>query len=477
MERYIRLYHQLQSRQQSRFARFVQSPGFNTDQRLMQIQAILHSNPEIDRQSLHTEIFPDKPFDYSRVTVLFTYLIRLLETFLWWENQTDMPRMRQLATLQHLHLAGSQADFAHYAKRIANQIHTADSWDEAEAYFAYQYWGEIDRYSHRQAPRSAQQALPRKITSLETGYFVGMLKASCQWLNQQNVVQHTTESEEITAFIPLIRQQEHRYRNHALIQRYYRILMVLLEENSQEHYTALKSACLDAPDPLPDTERIPIFQYAQNYCVRQINQGHTHFLQELFDWYVRAIADDLALVDGFLPAALMKNVVSLGVRLGAFSWTQSFLQDYATKIPPHQREWVLAYNQAYLLQGQGALKAAMRLLVLVDFEDVYYYLGAKTLLLKIYFSLKDHDGLAALVPSFEAYIRRNKLISAYQRKVHLNLLRFTRKLDELRIRRVTFSPKAYRQKLALLNRQITDTQAITNISWLLDQLERTAAET
>ncbi|MEO1449379.1 MAG: hypothetical protein AAFV07_07600, partial [Bacteroidota bacterium] len=255
----------------------------------------------------------------------------------------------------------------------------------------------------------------------------------------------------------------------------YRILMLLLEEDVAQHYAALKTACLAHHDLLPDSERIPVFQYAQNFCVKQINQGKTDFLPELFDWFVKAIEDDLALVDGYLPAGLMKNVVSLGVRLGKFGWTEAFLENYANKIPNHQREWVLAYNQAYLLQGQGQLRPAMRLLVKADFEDVYYYLGAKTLLLKIYFALEDHEGLASLIRTFEAYLRRNKLVSGYQRKVHLNLLRFTKKLDSLRIRRVTFSPKAFKQKLDLLKRQITDTQSITNISWLLEQVEQTAA--
>ena len=114
----------------------------------------------------------------------------------------------------------------------------------------------------------------------------------------------------------------------------------------------------------------------------------------------------------------------------------------------------------------------LRLLVLLEFEDVYYYLGTKTLLLKIYFELEEETALISLFHSFAASLRRNKLVSGYQRKIHLNLIRFTRKLVDLRGRSYSMRQKQLLEAGESLRQQIDKTQAISNISWLQDRLAR-----
>jgi len=88
----------------------------------------------------------------------------------------------------------------------------------------------------------------------------------------------------------------------------------------------------------------------------------------------------------------------------------------------------------------------------------------------------DHEGLDAQLKAFEQALRRNGLISAYQRRGHLNLIHFVRKLDQFRIRAMTYRPKQRQQQLAKLRERIEARREIINIQWLLGQVETMGKE-
>ena len=116
-------------------------------------------------------------------------------------------------------------------------------------------------------------------------------------------------------------------------------------------------------------------------------------------------------------------------------------------------------------------RQALRVLQTVEFTDVYYGLSARSLLLKIYYEQEDVEALIALFGSFRTYLTRNKLVSAYQREVHQNLIAFTRKAHQLRLNRPQRTTPAFRKKVADLKTEIETAGQVTNASWLLEQVD------
>ena len=51
------------------------------------------------------------------------------------------------------------------------------------------------------------------------------------------------------------------------------------------------------------------------------------------------------------------------------------------------------------------------MLLKVEFNDVYYHLDSKSLLMKVYFELDEYDAFSSLVDAFKIYLRRNQTIS------------------------------------------------------------------
>jgi hypothetical protein len=247
--------------------------------------------------------------------------------------------------------------------------------------------------------------------------------------------------------------------------------MTLIEEKDEQHYQSLKQLLARHADHIPEEELQPMYQYAQNYCIKLANSGHPAYLEELFDLYRERIDRGLIYFQGFIAPSDVKNIVTLGIRIGKFDWTEAFMIRIETKIAPKHREHLVNYCRALLHHGRGELRKALRLLHTVDFPDVYFDMGTKTLLMKIYYELDDQEGLESVIHTFRAALHRNRLISAYQRKVHLNLIRFVYKLSSLRIKAITMGPAAFRRQVASLRKQIETTQAISNINWLFGKLE------
>lgn len=60
----------------------------------------------------------------------------------------------------------------------------------------------------------------------------------------------------------------------------------------------------------------------------------------------------------------------------------------------------------------------------MEFSDVHYSLGAKELLLRIYYTLGETEAFLSLVFSFRIYLKRNKLITTEVKSAYENFIRY-----------------------------------------------------
>ena len=473
----ISLLDSLSAWEKNRFQKYIISPYFNTDQKLADLLEILYQTPEenhIDRKKLDKSLHPDQPFNYDRITNYLSYLTRHLENFLAQERLKKDPFLIRYQTFCEARERGLKPLFNQINREFSKAEAKREFWSSTDLYHQHLIENERSTFFLEQEKRTSHESFGQSIAYLERFYFLAMLKAVCQYINLRNVVQTQPEETNIHDFVSTIQARHQQFENDPLIKMYYRVLMSLVEVDEVSHYYSLKSGLEEVRTSIIPIERQTIYQYGLNYCIKKANSGQTEFLEELFDLYQAMIREELIFQDGYILHHDVKNIVSLGVRLKKFEWIEAFMQNVGEKITPEHRNNSLNYNLAYLYHGKGELRKALRLLREVELQDIYYALGARTLLMKIYFELNEQEALDALIHSFRNYLTRNKLASAYQRKIHLNLLKFVGRLNKLRIAKITMTPYAYKEKTRRLHNRIMTTKEITNIGWLLGQLEELA---
>jgi hypothetical protein len=233
---------------------------------------------------------------------------------------------------------------------------------------------------------------------------------------------------------------------------------MLTQEDATKNFKQLKSLIKEHSQVISTSEKQDIYLCAINYCGRQIksNNNARYYVQECLDLYLDGIQEEFLFINGYLSPWNFKNVVKLGINLNKNVWIEQFIQEYYTKLAPEFQEDALHYNLADLAYRKGNYKAAQYHLLLVEYSDVFYTLGAKTMLLKIYYENDEIEALLSLIASFSIYLRRNKKISNNYRATYLNFTTFLHQIV-----------RSTKEKLPFIIEKINQVELVTSRSWLL----------
>jgi len=251
---------------------------------------------------------------------------------------------------------------------------------------------------------------------------------------------------------------------------YYHIFLALSEPEEVAHYFRLSQVLETNHIHFPREEARTLYNFAQNYCIRKANSGRSEFLEELFGLYRFLLQSGLILEEGYLTQWDYKNAITVGLRLNNVGWTEQFIHEYKDQISPAFRENAFNYNLSNFYFETNELGKALQLLQSVEFTDVYYNLSARSLLLKIYYQQGDTEALYALSEAFKVFLKRNKLVSQYQSKVHLNLIKLVKKTHKLRLKKPRRITEGYQAEMDELATEIAATREITNVNWLKEKL-------
>ena len=476
-----KLFHSINCLDQTarqRFLKFLSSPYFNTDNKLVCLTQILFEAGDKfpSRQELDHALFPGWDFDYFRISNLLSYIMKLLERYLVAEEMEAHQIERNLSLLSSARKLNMDKVFLATSRKLKKQFEDCAVAVPGIFFHQYRFEDETNIFSIAREQRQDDSSVDGKLVALDRFYVAEMLKTCCQRINQENIIYSRERPAAMKQFMSWFAQYHEKYDDDPFIRIYFLILNTLINPSKTDHFFDLLKMLDQYGEAIDSDELKPMYQYAQNYCIKQSNQGHTDFLDELLGVFVRMIDAGLIYHNGWISPWDFKNIVALGVRLNRFEWTEGFIEQYTGKLEPVFRENALLFNRAQLHYGRGDFQAAMRLLTQVEFEDVYYFLGAKTLLLKIYYELEEVEALHSFFHSFGEALRRNKTISPYQRKVHHNLIRFLRQLQKLREQTYYQEASSISDKFRKLLKKVENAREITQGEWLKARIHALLAQ-
>jgi hypothetical protein len=202
---------------------------------------------------------------------------------------------------------------------------------------------------------------------------------------------------------------------------------------------------------------------AQNYCALKINQGLSDYYRQAFGIFRQMAERNVLLEDGQLAEGIYKNVITSGLRAGEFAWVEQFVEEYSDYLAAAIRDNARAYNLANLYSHQRQYDRALEVLRSVEYTEVTYALGAKTILLRLYYERSEYQALDSLIDSFRIYLRRNKLISSNLKREYNTFLNLVKKLTTLRV--------GDRKSLQEFRDKVQATSYSTPKKWLLDKID------
>lgn len=459
----------LSKKELKKFDEYLNSAFFNTNPLLISLYdhvikdfPLFESN-NILRENIFKVLFPKADFDEQRLRYAMTDLVKLLEDFVSYKEYETSSFYQKLQLLSALNKRNLDKYFQG-TKGQAKEIQLKHPFRDSNYFYnEYMLEAESNLFFSKQANRTSDESLYMALDSLDIFYLATKLKYCCEVMNRKNVL--AVEYDLLFLDEILLYLKKTTKEHQPVVAIYYQILMTLMESDHEDHFAKLKEFLELHIDKFTLLEAKDMYAYVQNYCIKKINKGNTNYLSELFQIYKTLLNKGILMVGEFFSPWDYKNIVVVGMRVEEFEWTENFINEYRLKIAPVFRENAYHYNLAALYFNKQEYSKALKLLQKVDYTDVYYHLDSKSLLLKTYYELNEIEPLLSLIDAFRIFLRRNKLISEYQRTVYSNQVRFVKKVLSIKLK------SKNEEALTGLKNEIETTKQVADINWLLKKVE------
>ncbi|MDX1909761.1 MAG: hypothetical protein SF053_22175 [Bacteroidia bacterium] len=445
------------------FGRYVHSPFFTVHEDTVQFFELIEPHypdfeaPELEAEAIFEALYPGISFSDVQIRTLRKYLLRLAEGFLVQLKLRQDEPYEQQALIEALEQRGLDA----LIPRLVDESRTALEMRTLrnEPFYSHMFtleqlaWQQRLKYGQRTAP----QDFVRMIAPLDYAYLIQKLGYSCPALNQQI-------QQGIPAQIPLLDEVMQYCRGAyadmpALVQAYYLTASLLRMEGNDAELEKLLSLLAQEGDTFGKTDMINLCGYAINYCNYRYRAGDSHRLQTMLDIYKLMLEKDLLFEQGRISLHQFKNLSTLGIRLEAWEWTETFIHTYNDRLDAEHRDGVYQYSLAQLAAARQQHRQALRHLQAVTFIDPFYRISYNLLLLKIYYECMEAEPLLSLTQTLRAFLRRKKNMSDRQQLAYAHFARLTRALFMAKIKSA--------KNLQAIHEDILQCEPLIEREWLL----------
>lgn len=471
----ILLLKSLEKKEMTRFNEFLASPYHNKQQETRDLGAYFHkiyphfTEKNCERTLIFKKVFKKADFNQARLNLVFTYTFRLLEKFLIQEQLKEASHTEAILLLQKLRY---KQLFPHFKKKLQqtqNNLQKDIIQDSNSYRLQFQVSTEADEYHTLQSKHQKDQSIQNKQDSLDTFFISEKLKDACEMFLRNKLLKADYSIQLLEAVEKMVQDNFEKYRQVPSVIIYYQIYQMLIHDDAP-YFHQLMPILAQHIHHFNLIEQRSIYDYAQNFCIARINEGDEVFLEELFKLYQAQLSTELLIEKGYLLEWHYKNIVTVGLRLHKYEWVHKFIEDFKTKLHPDSLQNAYRYNLAAYFYDTLQYKKVLELVGQIEFKDIRYSLGAKSILLRTYYDLKEYEALASHSHAFKIYLNRNKLISDYRKKGFYHLIKFTERLAKLKAEIGFVEKTKIAQKVAKIQKDIETSEPIFNKKWLLKHI-------
>jgi len=456
----------LDSSERKRLLKYLNSPYFNQSKILAKLGETLlayieKSRAGFDRKSVWQKIFPNEVYDDVNFRKACSDLLKQLEGFMAQETMAQDDTRRAIDTLDFITRKKIEPLY-NSAIREARSTLSRNPYQSAD-YYRNGYLTE--RYYYTMMDFNVKLNMRANIEeisyNLDLFYWIEKLKFFSAALSHKKTGNYHYEINFINEIIQFL--QHFPIEDIPYLAINYYSFMTIYEDENLEHYYNLRRMLDKYGGSILKQEAVELFDSALHYCTGKINKGNRDFLQEYFNLFEDAIKKGIFIQNGELAIWRFNNIVAAALRLGKLEWAEEFVENYKQALPLETRENTYTFNLARVYLYQKKFSSVLHLLRGLEYEDIFYNLISKVMLTITYYELEENDTLDSFLESFRVFLNRNKEVTQQYRILHLNLIKYTRRLT-----RILPGDKVAIEKL---REEITREKSTTvNHEWLLEKL-------
>lgn len=389
----------------------------------------------LHKEILYTALYPTKKYSDKNFNYLKSQLYSLVEVFITYQSFTADKTANDLHLLQSVQQRKLHKSYPSVYKKALNSLNDNQAHSLLQYAQRHQFYTIADSYQTATNSRNKNPFFAQAAASFDDYWVTHKLKYLCTMLSNEHFMQLSYDKTFLSELKDWLQQHP---PSLPITQAYYYLLMILINEDNQANFffEKLKSLIHSPAQQILPQDLKPIIQIAITYCGQQISLGQSKYVKEAMELYKFGVYNELLLTNNIISPWTYKNMVKLAINLKEYNWLEEFIHEYAQKLAPTNKEDAYHFSLADLYYAKGDYPRAQQHLNIVEFKDPLYYVGAKTLLIKIYYEEDSFDALESSLFAFKVYLKRNKLLSAPSKKPYENFIRFVGVLQKGNIKSI-----------------------------------------
>ena len=466
----------LSRKEMTRFRDFSMSPYHNKNEEVIAFLEYMNAvypdfnEKRCDKYKIWSKITQRKTFNQAHFNLLISYTLRLFESFLAVEKLAIKTEEEQFFCMENLR---EKQLFKHYEKLFKNTGKNLNKGDyrDADYYLTqYRFANERDQKYLKVTQKREDDGLQQKQDALDLWFMAMKLRDACEMYMRHRLYGQEYEAGLLTEVLNKIAEQSAQFQDIPAVHIYY-LAYEMLRSNEPKDYFLLKDKIEKQSNLFPKSELQNIYNYLQNFCIRQINQGETEFHKELFEIYRSQLEKALIFdKEGNLLEWHYKNIVTVGLRSKNYDWVRAFIEDYKKYLLTEVVENAYSFNLANYFFAVENYQEVLPLLIQVEYSDMRYKLDVRSLLLRTYYHLEETEPFYALCDSFNQLLIRAKALTDFQRKGYHNMIRMSRKIFAWRSAKRFVAKPDWERERGKLTVELEGVKPVFNATWLKGEL-------
>lgn len=456
------------------FNKYVNSPYFNVNENISKyLELILdwikkgNTNDDVPNEELWNKVYGDIPYQNQKFLKLNSDLVKLLEDFLAQQEYDHMLSLRTNLKLEGVRKRGIEKLYNGIIGEL-ERLEKMEVNQSVEYYYTkYQIERGLFNLKTENEKKNAKFEIETELNinkiseNLDYFYIAEKLRLYCTLLSWKKMYQLDIDMDNMDWVLTSAKQI--KMEGIPPIQIYDKMQNTYVDGDNTLNYFELRQMMKKHIHLFPQEELKEIYATAISYCINRVNKGDESFQRENFDLYKETIEKDIIILNSDISPTTFRNIVHIALRVGEFDWAENFIFEYSKYIDEKYRANAVEFSLARLEFYRKDFNKVLDHLNKVTYEDVWYNLGSKSLLIFTYYELDETDALESLLQAFKMYIRREKSLTIDRKDTYLNLIKFT-----LNLMKLTYKDK---DKLTKLKTEITNTKGVVSKPWLLEKID------
>lgn len=407
--------------------KFLNSPFFNQREDLTRLFEWIVATHDLEKEKAWKHLFGATSIDNPKMRLLMSYLHQLMEQYIAVKELTSDNQRVQLNAAVGYRKRGLSDAFERTRKALEKNLDLQASRNAQYHEMQYRLNWEAHQLAYAQNPTDLSRLQDLSETT-DVIFLAQKLQLICLLSAHQSVYRadrHAGWDEYLVG-----RAEQPQFAQLPAIAVYLHCYRMLQYPEEELHFQEFKTILLNQSDCFSPEEMHGLYILAINYCVRQLNAGARRFSNEALDLYKKGLAKGYLFENGMLTRFTYYNIVAAGLQTGELDWVRFFINEYKNRLEKRYRESSFSFNLARLEYANQNYGFVLELLQKANYRDPLLNLSAKTLLLKTYYDLGEHDLLQSHLDAMRNYIHRKRVIG-YHRTNYLNIIRYMEKVIRL----------------------------------------------